>query len=168
MHKTDVGGVVLGVDSLEKARREFDRLIAIEQATGVLFSRSCPAPNYSSRLAGTWLRDLIHAGLGGIAVEVFRDVAEAITPVGAMKPQNDRAPGASKLFAGHRGRAPLSADAFSRAIQRVSLLCEAAPKLRNSTLIRFGGRARSARRRRPHPHSFREPITSSTLHGPPL
>lgn len=131
IHKTDVGGVVLGIDSVNTAHREFARLMAIDQATGVLCQ---------SQLSGTELfigasrergfGHLILAGLGGVAVELFCDIADAITPVGA-----DEAADmigrlrASKLFTGHRGRAALSADAFSRTIQRVSLLCEAAPEI---------------------------------------
>ncbi len=131
VHKTDVGGVVLGVDSIERARKEFSRLMAIEQAMGVLFQAQLSGTELfigASRERG--FGHLVLAGTGGIAVEVFRDVSEALTPVGAEEAADMIARlRSAKLFAGYRGRSPLSADAFSRAIQRVSLLCEAAPEI---------------------------------------
>lgn len=131
VHKTDVGGVVLGIDSLDTAQREFARLMTIDQATGVLFQAQLSGTELfigASRERG--FGHLILAGLGGIAVELFRDIADAITPVGADEAADMiRRLRASKLFTGHRGRTALSADAFARAIQRVSLLCEAAPEI---------------------------------------
>lgn len=131
VHKTDVGGVILGVESVERARREFARLMAIDQASGVLFQAQLSGTELfigASRERG--FGHLLFAGLGGTSVELFRDVADALTPVGSDEAADMIARlRAAKLFAGYRGRAPLSADAFSRAIQRVSILCETAPEI---------------------------------------
>ncbi|PKN47345.1 MAG: CoA ligase [Deltaproteobacteria bacterium HGW-Deltaproteobacteria-17] len=131
VHKTDVGGVVLDVGSPAQAQAEFERLMGLPQATGVLFQ---------PMLAGTELfigatregdfGHLVLCGLGGIYIEVFRDVAEGLAPICAAEADDMiRRLRSYPLFSGVRGRPGLSAPAFARAIRLVSALCQAAPEI---------------------------------------
>ncbi len=131
VHKTEVSGVVLNVATAAEARAHFDRLMAIPQATGVLFQ---------PQLSGTELfigatregrfGHLVLCGMGGIYIEVFRDVSEALAPICAAEADDMiRRLRSYPLFRGVRGKPGLNAAAFADAIRRVGELCQAAPEL---------------------------------------
>jgi hypothetical protein len=75
VHKSDVGGVVLNIDNDDAVARNFDKMMTIPDATGVLMQ---------PMLSGTELflgikqesdfGHLIFCGLGGIFIEVLKDV----------------------------------------------------------------------------------------------
>ena len=131
VHKTDVGGVVLHVGSLAEANAEFERLMRIPQATGVLFQ---PMLSGTELFIGATREGnfghLVLCGLGGIYIEVFRDVAEGLAPICAAEADDMiRRLRAYPLFKGVRGKQGLHAGAFAEAIRRVSALCQAAPEI---------------------------------------
>jgi len=131
VHKTDVNGVVLNVTSVDNVITEFNRLMEIDGATSVLIQQM---------LSGTELfvgakyeegyGHLIMAGLGGIFIEVLKDVSSAITPVSKQEAELMIASLKSKqLFEGVRGMDPISKDEFSEIIQRISQLVKLAPEI---------------------------------------
>lgn len=131
VHKTDVNGVVLNINALESVTTEFNRLMTIDGATGVLIQQM---------LAGTELfigakyedgyGHLIMAGLGGIFIEVLKDVSSALTPVSKYEAELMISNLKSKqLFEGVRGIDPISKDEFIDIIQRVSTLVKLAPEI---------------------------------------
>ncbi len=131
VHKTDVGGVVLNVGSLAEAASRFERLMAIPQATGVLFQ---PMLSGTELFIGATREGLfghlVLCGLGGIYIEVFRDVSEGLAPICADEADDMiRRLRSYPLFQGVRGKPGLSAAAFALAIRRVSALCQAAPEI---------------------------------------
>jgi acetyltransferase len=131
VHKSDVGGVVLNVTSEEKVREEFDRLMKIQDATAVLLQ---------PQLSGTQLfvgakqepkfGHLVMCGLGGIFVEVLKDVSSALAPCSTSEALHMiRSLRGYKIIQGVRGQEPVNEAAFAETVVRVSQLCDAAPEI---------------------------------------
>jgi acetate---CoA ligase (ADP-forming) len=128
-HKTDVGGVVLGIESADAAARAHDQIIAAVSAAapgtpieGVLVSPM--RARGVDLLVGvvrdeTWGLTLV-VGLGGIWVEVLKDSAVRRLPVTA--PQVRGMLGELRSFpllTGARGSEPVDLDELSRVIARI-------------------------------------------------
>jgi acetyltransferase len=131
VHKSDVGGVVLNVTSEEKVREEFDRLMKIHNATAVLLQ---PQLSGTQLFAGAKREPkfghLVMCGLGGIFVEVLKDVSSALAPCSASEALHMiRRLRGYKIIQGVRGQAPVNEAAFAEAVVRISLLCDAAPEI---------------------------------------
>ncbi len=88
MHKSDVGGVILGLESLAAVAAAADTLVARMRAIGahldgILLQRE--VPDGIAALVGITtdptFGSLVVCGLGGILVELLRDVSFQLTPV---------------------------------------------------------------------------------------
>jgi acyl-CoA synthetase (NDP forming) len=78
---------------------------------------------------------LLVCGMGGVMVEVFRDVCFALTPVtDVVAEEMTRKLRSSKLLDGFRGAPPGDRAALVDVVLRVSALVEAAPELRELDL----------------------------------
>ncbi len=131
LHKSDVGGVVLGIDSAEAARDTFKRLMKIKQACGVLLQ---PMIRGRELFAGAKQQPgfghLLMCGLGGIFVEVFKDTASCLVPVGSQEADAMiRSLRSYPLFKGARGGEGINQEAFVQVLLRLSSLLEAAPEI---------------------------------------
>ena len=91
LHKTDAGGVVVGLDNVESVRQAFEDIVrrAAEfdpqaQIDGVLVQKMAPSGTEVIMGASRYpiFGPLIMFGFGGIFVEVFRDVAFRLAPIG--------------------------------------------------------------------------------------
>jgi acyl-CoA synthetase (NDP forming) len=87
IHKTDVGGVILDIQNEKQTRDAFSRIASLESADrkiqGVIIY---PFQTSEVEISIGMVRDsqfgpVITFGLGGIWIEVFRDVAYAISPL---------------------------------------------------------------------------------------
>ncbi len=82
IHKTDVGGVVLNIRHPEILADEFDKMLKIEGAEAVLIQ---PMFSGTEVFAGAKKEDefghIILLGLGGIFIEVLKDISSALAPV---------------------------------------------------------------------------------------
>ncbi len=100
LHKTDVGGVRLGIESESEALAAWGSLMAIPEAHGVLLQ---PMIDGLEVILGASREGdfghLIMFGLGGIHTEVLKDVRFALAPLSAAE--------AGRLIDGIRGRALL-------------------------------------------------------------
>ena len=100
LHKTDVGGVHLGIESESEALAAWGSLMAIPEAHGVLLQ---PMIDGLEVILGASREGdfghLIMFGLGGIHTEVLKDVRFALAPLSAAE--------AGRLIDGIRGRALL-------------------------------------------------------------
>ncbi len=80
LHKTDVGGVRLHIDTPEKAVKAWQELMAIPDARGVMLQTMVSGPEI---IMGTvndpGFGQLIMFGLGGIHAEVLKDVSFALS-----------------------------------------------------------------------------------------
>jgi acetyltransferase len=139
-HKTDVGGVVLGLDTAERVRAAAAAMLARVGAArpdarleGFVVQRM--AAGEASELLLGMVRDpqfgpLVVVGFGGIYVEVLDDTAARLAPL-------DRAEARRMLdelrmapaLRGARNRPAVDLDALADAVCRFAALAEAAPEL---------------------------------------
>ena len=82
VHKTEVGGVILNVRNVTQVRKEFHHLFQIEGTEGVLIAQM--ASGNELFLGATYEETFGHVvlcGMGGIYVEVMKDVASGLAPL---------------------------------------------------------------------------------------
>ena len=131
IHKTDVGGVTLNIKDIPTVESEFDRMMKIKDVTAILLQ---PMLSGQELFTGAKAEDkfghLILFGLGGIFIEVFKDVATCLAPVSketALK-EIDKLR-SSALFEGVRGMEGINKDMFAETILKLSALLNAAPEI---------------------------------------
>lgn len=129
-HKTEVGGVVVGVRSEAQLREEHDAMLARvaqkaprARITGVLVAQM--AQGGTELILGTTkdpvFGPVVMVGLGGIFAEVLRDVALQVAPVSeAQALQMLRSLKAFALLDGARGRPRADVAAAARAVAALS------------------------------------------------
>jgi acyl-CoA synthetase (NDP forming) len=127
LHKSDVGGVRVGLTSSEAIVEAMAEMMAVPQIAGArvegfLVEEMAPA---GQEIVVGGVRDpqfgpLIMAGLGGVFVEVLADVAFRICPITRLDAEEmlDELKGAA-LLSGARGRAPVSRAAIVDVLLRV-------------------------------------------------
>jgi acyl-CoA synthetase (NDP forming) len=133
-HKSEAGGVRLGVGGPDEVRQAHDDIVAAvlaarpdAQIDGVVVTRQITGAK--EFLAGITTDDnlgpAVVAGLGGIYVEVFEDVALMTPPITRDKAQRAlRSLRAHKLLTGTRGEPPRDVGAFVDVLQRLGALAE--------------------------------------------
>lgn len=123
--KSDVGGVRLGIADLRQLERAVAELSSIAGAEGVLVEEQAP-PGLEVIVGGTidpQFGPVVMFGLGGVLVELFRDVAFALAPLGVEDARRliDVTKGARLLY-GYRGKQPVDVHALGAVIVTVSEL----------------------------------------------
>lgn len=131
IHKSDVGGVTLNIKTIDEASRELERMMKIDDATAVLLQ---PMLSGIEMFAGVKREDkfghLILFGLGGIFIEVFKDVRTVLGPVGFKETLAEiKKLKSYKIIEGTRGQEGVNKELFAEIIVRLSLLVEAAPEI---------------------------------------
>ena len=133
LHKSDVGGVAIDLRSANDLAAAVARMRErIPQLTGVLLQRYVAGG--IEALVGvandSIFGPLIVCGLGGVLVELLRDVAYRLPPVTDVD-ANDMldALRLAPLLAGYRGAPPGDRAALSDLIQRLSALVEVVPEV---------------------------------------
>lgn len=131
VHKSDVGGVVLNVKNFDQVAAEFDRMIQIKDTTAILIQ---PMLSGHSVAIGAKREakfgHMILCGLGGIYVEVLKDVQSSLAPVSVEEAAEMITRLKSyKIIQGVRGQEGLNEELFADVITRVSALCMAAPEI---------------------------------------
>jgi acyl-CoA synthetase (NDP forming) len=138
-HKSDVGGVALGIASKEEAAAAFDRIVAsakqhVKNATidGVAVQRM---EKQGIEVIVGVTKDpqfgpVLMFGLGGVLVEVLKDVAFRIIPI----EQRDARQMVEEIkgypvLQGYRGQDPASLDALHALLLKVSSFIEAHPEV---------------------------------------
>jgi acetate---CoA ligase (ADP-forming) len=137
LHKSDAGGVVLGLersDAVEQAARAMAHRLreAGTDLTGFVVQRQVD-PGVEVLVGVTndpSLGPILVAGLGGVQVELLRDVAFRLTPVSDLDAREMLAGlRTAKLLDGYRGAPPADREALVDAILKISALVERAPEL---------------------------------------
>jgi acyl-CoA synthetase (NDP forming) len=130
-HKSDVGGVRLGLDDEAAVRAAVADLLGLAEGAGVLLQRQ----HEGVELLVGGLRDqefgpVVMAGLGGVLVEAWRDVQMAVAPVGEAEAvallQSLRG---AAIFSGLRGTRLVDLGAVADVIVRVSDLMVGNPEI---------------------------------------
>jgi len=152
-HKTDVGGVALGIgdaDALRKAWERMDRTVraAAPKARIEGYEVQAQIPSGKEVLIGVQ-RDpsfgpIVVFGLGGIYVEVLRDVTFRLAPVRPLSAQHMiESVKAFPLLKGVRGEPPSDLVALAEVIERVSQLAVDCPEVSeldiNPLIVRRAG-----------------------------
>ena len=140
IHKYDVGGVVLNVNSKEQAQQEYANIIKNvgskmpeAKVDGIYIAKQIPVG--TEVILGV-KRDpsfgaVIMFGLGGIFVEVFKDVSFRVAPVSKEAAIDMiKEIKSSKLLLGARGRAMMDIESIAEAITRLSQLALECPQIK--------------------------------------
>lgn len=131
IHKSDVGGVALHVNSLEKVVSEFERMIKIKDTTAILMQQMLSGTELfvGAKKEGKF-GHVILCGLGGIFIEVLKDVSSALIPIGKTEALGMiHSLKSYKIIQGVRGQKPIDELAFAETICRLSALLEVAPEI---------------------------------------
>ncbi len=153
-HKTDVGGVEVGLEDSDRLRAAWDRMrrslaSAAPQARIDGFEVEAQISGGKEVLIGLQ-RDpdfgpIVAFGMGGIYVEILRDVAFRLAPVRALAARRMvESIKAFPLLQGVRGEAPSDLSALFEAIERVSQLAIDLPEVAeldlNPLIVRSEGK----------------------------
>lgn len=134
LHKSEGGGVVLGLLGRDETRAAYDGMVARLAPPAVTVEEMADLREGVELIVGS-VRDpkfgpVVMVGLGGVFTEVLADTACAIAPVSvdAARDLVLSLRGAPVLL-GARGRAPVDLDALADVVARVSCLAAAHPEL---------------------------------------
>ena len=138
MHRSDRGGVLLGLRSAAAVAAAVSTLqAAVPELRSVLLQRQID-PGIEALVGVTsdpTFGPLVVCGLGGVLVELLRDVSYRLPPVTDIDAAEmiDRLR-LAPLLAGYRGATAGDRGAFAEIIRRVSALVEIVPELRELDL----------------------------------
>ena len=131
VHKSDVGGVTLNVRDIDTVQKEFDRLMAIKDTYAVeMYPMLDGTEVYIGAIRDAKFGHQVFFGLGGIFIEVLKDVQSALAPVNVAEAKDllTKLRG-YKILQGVRGQQPVNIDVYAEQIARVSTLVMAAPEI---------------------------------------
>ncbi|MBR3783838.1 MAG: acetate--CoA ligase family protein [Bacteroidales bacterium] len=131
LHKSDVGGVTLGVKDLDTVAKEFDRLIVIPETYAVeMYPMLDGTDVYIGAIRDAKFGHQIFFGLGGIFIEVLKDVQSALAPITAAEAKEMlKQLKGYKILEGVRGQEGVNLDLYADQIARVSALVQTAPEI---------------------------------------
>jgi acetyltransferase len=132
IHKSDVGGVVLNIHSEKHLQIEFERLIQLPDATAVMIQ---PMLNGMELFAGAKYEEkfghIVLCGLGGIFVEIFKDIASGLAPLATEEALSMiRSLRGYKVFEGARGQKGIDEHQFAKIIVHLSALLRFATEIK--------------------------------------
>ena len=131
IHKTDVGGVQLNIQTREELLEAYQRMMKIEGFEAVLVQPMLSGAELF--IGATYERDFGHGvmcGLGGIFVEALKDVATGLAPLTfAEANRMIRSLRSYKLLTGIRGQRPVDIQKFAEIIVRLSSLLRYSPEI---------------------------------------
>lgn len=132
VHKTDVGGVALNIRSREVLAAEINRMMKIPDATAVMVQPMLQGTElfigakYESRFG-----HVVLCGLGGIFVEVLRDVSSGLAPLSIEEAESMiHSLRAYKILCGTRGQQGINQRKFAEIIVRLSTLLRFATEIK--------------------------------------
>jgi acyl-CoA synthetase (NDP forming) len=132
LHKSDAGGVVLGLADAESLAEAFAELTSRLGPQELSVERMAPLDEGVELIVGA-KRDprfgpVVLAGLGGVYAELLDDVAVALAPVGEEEAERLlRSLRGAPLLDGARGRPPVDVPAAARVVAAVSRAAAACP-----------------------------------------
>lgn len=132
IHKTEVHGVVLNVRDIETVRREFKRLIKIKDTTAVLIAEMASGIEL---FLGAKYEDpfghVILCGMGGIFVEVLKDVTSGLAPLTMCEAASMiKSLRSYQIIKGYRGKNGVNERKFAEIMVRLSTLLRFAVEIK--------------------------------------
>ncbi|MBQ6681663.1 MAG: acetate--CoA ligase family protein [Prevotella sp.] len=132
VHKSDVGGVALNIRSREVLAAEFDRLMKIYGATSVMVQKMIKGTElfigakYEERFG-----HVVLCGLGGIFVEVLKDVSSGLAPLSYEEAYSMiNSLRGYKIIKGTRGMKGINKRKYAEIIVRLSTLLRFATEIK--------------------------------------
>ena len=132
VHKSDVGGVALNIRTADHLGMEFDRMMQIEGATGIMVQKMLKGrelfigAKYEPRFG-----HIVLCGLGGIFVEVLKDVSSGLAPLSYEEAYSMiHSLKAYKIIKGTRGQKGLNERKYAEIIVRLSTLLRFATEIK--------------------------------------
>jgi len=132
VHKSDVGGVALNVRTPEHLALEFERMMKIQDAKAVMVQKMLSGTElfigakYERRFG-----HVVLCGLGGIFVEVLKDVSSGLAPLSYDEAISMiRSLRAYKIIKGTRGQKGINEQKFAEIIVRLSTLLRFATEIK--------------------------------------
>lgn len=132
VHKSDVGGVVLNIKGEQHLALEFDRMMQIAEARSVMVQ---PMLKGTELFIGAKYEEkfghVVLCGLGGIFVEVLKDVSSGLAPLSYDEAYSMiHSLRAYKIIQGTRGQKGVNEDKFAEIIVRLSTLLRFATEIK--------------------------------------
>ena len=132
VHKSDVGGVALNIRSAEHLALEFDRMMKIEGAKSIMVQKMLKGTEvfigakYEPRFG-----HVVLCGLGGIFVEVLKDVQSGLAPLSYGEAFSMiHSLRAYKILKGTRGQRGINEQRYAEIIVRLSTLLRFATEIK--------------------------------------
>ena len=132
VHKSDVGGVALNIRNREVLSAEIDRMMQIQDATGVMVQKMLRGTElfigakYEPRFG-----HVVLCGLGGIFVEVLRDVSSGLAPLSYEEAFSMiHSLRGYKILQGTRGQQGINERKYAEIIVRLSTLLRFATEIK--------------------------------------
>jgi acetyltransferase len=132
VHKSDVGGVTLNIRTPEHLALEFDRMMQIPDATAVMVQKMIKGTElfigakYEERFGHVEL-----CGLGGIFVEVLKDVSSGLAPLSYAEAYSMiHSLRGYKIIRGTRGQKGINEQKYAEIIVRLSTLLRFATEIK--------------------------------------
>ena len=132
IHKSDVGGVALNIRTAEHLALEFERMMKIEGATGIMVQKMLKGrelfigAKYEPRFG-----HIVLCGLGGIFVEVLKDVSSGLAPLSYEEAYSMiHSLRTYKIIKGTRGQKGVNEKKYAEIIVRLSTLLRFATEIK--------------------------------------
>ena len=132
VHKSDVGGVALNIRTPEHLALEFDRMMQIPDATGIMVQKMLKGTElfigakYEERFG-----HVVLCGLGGIFVEVLKDVSSGLAPLSYNEAFSMiHSLRGYKILKGTRGQKGINEQRYAEIIVRLSTLLRFATEIK--------------------------------------
>ena len=136
VHKSDVGGVTLNIKSEKHLEAEFSRMMKIKGVKAVLVQQMLSGTElfigakYEPRFG-----HVVLCGLGGIFVEVLKDVSSGLAPLTFREAESMiRSIKSYKIIKGTRGKPGINEQKFAEIIVRLSTLLRFATEIKEMDL----------------------------------
>ena len=132
VHKSDVGGVALNIRTPEHLALEFDRMMKIKDATAIMVQKMIKGTEvfigakYEQRFG-----HVVLCGLGGIFVEVLKDVKSGLAPLSYPEAYSMiHSLRGYKIIKGTRGQRGINEQKYAEIIVRLSTLLRFATEIK--------------------------------------
>ena len=132
VHKSDVGGVALNIRTPEHLALEFDRMMQIPDATSVMVQKMLKGTElFIGAKYETRFGHVVLCGLGGIFVEVLKDVSSGLAPLSYAEAYSMiHSLRGYKILKGTRGQQGINEQKYAEIIVRLSTLLRFATEIK--------------------------------------
>jgi acetyltransferase len=131
LHKSDSGGVVPGITNFQLLKTVFEKLIAMPGANGVIIQQQLTGSEiYVGAKAEDKFGHQVLCGLGGIFIEIFKDISSGLAPVGRDEAISMiRHLRSYPLIKGIRGKEGVNEELIIDTILKISALLQVVPEI---------------------------------------